>query len=510
MHRPASPHIRPLSGLSPSRSVLVLVGAGTEWGIGLAWLDAAVARLRASGLLDGDARMALCVADDGGSGRPVLAAMLDRSEPDAVRCRVAEAVALLQAQGQTACSVVMSGLGSEMAQAAAEGVLSANYRFRSSGPARDPRAAIDDLDFVVDDDAAAGLRAGWLTSLATLSARHLATEPANALTPPVFVDRCRELAAQGDFRIAVMGREALRAAGMEGLLTVASGSRHEPFLVRMDWRPAGEASDAKPLVLVGKTVTFDSGGISLKKAEDMDHMKADMGGGAAVFGAMAMIAELKPRFPVTAIFAVVENMPGPDAMRPSDVIRMASGATVEIINTDAEGRLILADALHYAAGLLPAAVIDLATLTGASLGIFGPLGIGTFANDEAWFERLVKADRMAGEKVWRLPLWPEYRQFLKSPVADLRNFSTTGQSGSTPIAAAFLSHFVGAHPWLHLDLYNTCWNGRSTPLMPQGPTGSGARVVAQLILDLDKDLDPGLQHERNTQWASKSSIRPRF
>jgi leucyl aminopeptidase len=265
----------------------------------------------------------------------------------------------------------------------------------------------------------------------------------------------------------------------------------------MDWLPSDCPDGMRPLVLVGKTVTFDSGGISLKKAEDMDHMKADMGGGAAVFGAMVLTAELRPHFPVTAIFAVAENMPGPDAMRPSDVIRMASGATVEIINTDAEGRLILADALHFAAGLAPVAVIDLATLTGASLGIFGPIGTATFANDDAWFERLAKADRLAGEKIWRLPLWPEYRKFLKSPVADLRNFSTTGQNGSTPVAAAFLSHFVGAHPWMHLDIYNTCWNRHDTPLMPQGPTGSGSRVLAQLLLDLDSEAR---FHRPNSGW----------
>jgi leucyl aminopeptidase len=169
---------------------------------------------------------------------------------------------------------------------------------------------------------------------------------------------------------------------------------------------------------------------------------------------------------------------------------MASGATIEIINTDAEGRLILADALDFAARLAPLAVIDLATLTGASLGIFGPIGTATFANDDAWFERLAKADEVAGDKVWRLPLWPEYRRFIQSPVADLRNFSTTGQNGSTPVAAAFLSHFVGDHPWLHLDIYNTCWNHQDTPLMPRGPTGSGSRVLAQLLLDLDSDANP--------------------
>lgn len=455
----------------------------------VAWLRVAAERLRAAGLPMGQAAMTLSSAHGEGVDRPVFVTHFAGGDPSALRLQAAEAVALVRAHGRTACAVVLPDLGAEAAQAIAEGIFSANYRFHSSGPARDARGCIERMDFFADDNAVAeGLRAGWLTSLATLSTRHLATEPANELTPVAFVEHCRTLAGRAGFGLDVMGCAELEAAGMGGLLAVAAGSRHEPFLIRMDWDPGDRSGEARPLVLVGKTVTFDSGGISLKKPEDMDHMKADMAGGAAVFGAMAMIAEFRPSFPVTAVFAVVENMPGPDAMRPSDVIRVANGATVEIINTDAEGRLILADALHYAAGLHPAAVIDLATLTGASLGIFGPLGIGTFANDDAWFDRMARADRLAGEKIWRLPLWPEYRKFLKSPVADLRNFSTTGQNGSTPVAAAFLSHFVGGHPWLHLDLYNTCWNGQAGPLMPQGPTGSGSRVLAQLILDLENEV----------------------
>ncbi len=488
MNLPGLPPVRPLSGLPSARPVLAFAQTGRDAAFGLAWLDEAVRRLRAASLVGaGAGPVATAVCGDGGE-RALVVMELDDADMPSLRQRAAEAVALMQAHGHAACTVVLPGFEAPAVQAIAEGVLSANHRFGSTGPARDARARIEDIDFAAagsEGAVAGGLRAGWLTSLAALSARDLATEPANVLTPPAFVERCRALARKAGFGLTVMGAGELEAAGMAGLTTVAAGSRHEPFLVRMDWRPADAAGEAKPLVLVGKTVTFDSGGISLKGAQDMDHMKADMGGGAAVFGAMAMIAEQRPRFPVTAIFAVVENMPGPDAMRPSDVIRMASGITVEIINTDAEGRLILADALHYAAGLRPAAVIDLATLTGASLGIFGPLGIGTFANDDAWFGRLEKADRQAGEKVWRLPLWPEYRTFLKSPVADLRNFSTTGQNGSTPVAAAFLSHFVGDHPWLHLDLYNTCWTRQDGALMPQGPTGSGSRVLAQLILDLE-------------------------
>ncbi len=382
---------------------------------------------------------------------------------------------------------MLADMNPDNAQAVVEGVLSANWRFETAdGNARGRREVIADIDFAADDPSgriADRIREGWLVSIAALAARHLATQPANELTPPFFAAMCRGLAQDAGFGLSILDKAGLAEACMGGLLAVAGGSRHEPLLIRLDWRPNGREHD-RPLVLVGKTVTFDAGGISLKKPEDMDHMKADMAGGAAVFGAMAMIAEARPDFPVTALFPVVENVLGPDAMRPSDVIRTASGKTVEIINTDAEGRLILADALHVAAGLNPLAVIDLATLTGATMGIFGPIGLAAFANDDDWFGRLQKADRMAGEKIWRMPLWPEYRSFLASPVADLRNYSTTGQSGSTPIAAAFLSHFVGDHPWMHLDIYNTCWNTRETAFMSEGPTGSGARVLAQFILDL--------------------------
>lgn len=486
MKLPDKPAIRAWAGLPAGRAVLAFADADGSGLAAIPPLEAQARRLRDAGLF---ATVTGTVLSGGSGDRPIYMAPLAGDDPQALRSQAAEALARLWKDGRAACTIVLPDIAADRAQAAAEGLFSANFRFASEGPARDARRGLDDIDFVPGGGgrAVAGLHAGWLTSLAALAARHLATEPANALTPPAFVERCRALARQAGFALSVMGREELEAAGMAGLLTVASGSRHDPVLVRMDWRPAGCPKDARPLVLVGKTVTFDSGGISLKKAEDMDHMKADMGGGAAVFGAMTLIAELRPRVPVSALFAVVENMPGPDAMRPSDVIRMANGATVEIINTDAEGRLILADALHFAAGLDPAAVIDLATLTGASLGIFGPIGTATFANDDAWFERLARADQRAGDRIWRLPLWPEYRRFLKSPVADLRNFATTGQNGSTPIAAAFLSHFVGAHPWLHLDIYNTCWNRTDTPLMPEGPTGSGSRVLAQLILDLDAE-----------------------
>ncbi len=498
MKQPLLPRIGQPGAIPRDRPVIVFVQGDRGPATGLAWLDEAVDRLLRSGLLCRKAATLALTMQDGQSV-PLVAVPLDGDgSPQDARLRAAEGIALLRARSQTGCTVVLPASG-PAAQWATEGVLAANHCYESAGAARDGRPAPLRIDFVASGEGGGigeAVRAGWLTSVATLAARDLVTEPANILTPPRFVEYCREKAAQAGFGIHIMGQADLEAAGMGGLLAVASGSRYEPYLVRMDWRPAGTPAVASPIVLVGKTVTFDSGGISLKNPQDMDFMKADMGGGAAVFGAMSMIAELKPAFPVTALFAVVENMPDAHAMRPSDVIRMASGATVEIINTDAEGRLILADALHVAAGLNPRVVIDLATLTGATLGTFGPIGTAVFANDTPWFDRLARADERAGEMIWRMPLWPQYRQFLESPVADSRHYATTGQNGSTPVAAAFLSQFIGSHPWLHLDIYNTCWNHRANALMPQGPTGSGSRVLAQLILNLaaDASLPPSSEN----------------
>lgn len=487
MNAPEQPLIQSPASLARGGPVVVFVHPDQPAATGIDWLDAAVNRLRDDGLGNASHPTPVCVQHQDAASTTLVVVNRIPNDAQALRERAAQAIALLREQRQSRCAVVLSGLDGFDAQVITEGVLSANHAFVSAGPARDSRNYLQAIAWVAHDPdgrLASALRCAWLTSLAALTARDLVTEPANILTPPAFVERCRALASDAGFTLQVMDGKAIEAAGMGGLAAVAAGSRHDPYLVRMEWRPEDAPADARPIVLVGKTVTFDSGGLSIKKAQDMDFMKADMGGGAAVLGVMHMIAQLRPAFPATAIFAVVENMPGSHAMRPSDVIRMGNGATVEIINTDAEGRLILADALHHASGLAPRVIIDIATLTGATLGTFGPIGTPVFANNDQWFESLQAADRIAGDRVWRMPLWPEYRRFIESPVADSRNYATTGQNGSTPVAAAFLSQFIDDHPWLHLDVYNTCWNHRDTALMPQGPTGSGSRVLAQLILNL--------------------------
>lgn len=422
---------------------------------------------------------------------PVVAALLGADIADGRR-QAAQAVGTLRKMKVEGAAIVIPSrcqLGDDpelKLQAIAEGAFLANHDFVSRAFPRSGEPALR-LGFTFGSGwesakADRALERARAIADAAALARDLCTEPPNVMTPPHFAARMRELATEAGLSISIMGRAELEKQGMGGLLAVASGSAFEPLLIRIDYRPEGVTQ--KPVVLVGKTVTFDSGGISLKQAHGMEQMKADMGGGAAVAGAMQAVARLKPDLAVTAIFAVAENMPGPNAMRPGDVLRTHSGKTVEVINTDAEGRLILADALSYARSLEPQLIIDLATLTGATMGIFGPLGIATFSTAPSCLSLLIESDRVAGEKIWPMPLWDEYLAFLESPVADLRNFSKTGQMGSTPVAAMFLKQFVGDAPWLHLDLYNTCWSEQPHVFGPSGPTGSGTRVLTQFVLAL--------------------------
>ncbi|MCS0497292.1 leucyl aminopeptidase [Ancylobacter sp. MQZ15Z-1] len=372
-------------------------------------------------------------------------------------------------------------------QALVEGALSADYEFARYRTEEPGRARIAHLAVAVSTERQAqaepALRRAGAVADAVNAARDLCNEPPNRLTPAAFAACIETLGADPRLSVSVLGRAAMEELGMGALLAVAQGSRHEPRFVRADYRPAEAPNLDAPLVLVGKSVTFDTGGISLKPALDMERQKADMGGGAAVFGALTAALALDLPLAVIGLFPIVENMPGGGATRPGDVVRTLSGRTVEILNTDAEGRLILADALHYARSLNPRAIIDLATLTGASSIVFGPVGIGLFASDPALAAAFQQAEATAGERVWPLPLWPEYRELLRSRIADLRNISTTIQQGSMMTAASFLRAFVGDEPWAHLDIYNTAWNEAEHPHLPKGPTASGTRLLAQFLID---------------------------
>ncbi len=309
-------------------------------------------------------------------------------------------------------------------------------------------------------------------------ARALASEPANRMTPAILAQRAREMCVGTALQCEVLDQAMMRQLGMGALLAVAQGSAEPPALIVLRYRSFEEAEGAPHLGLVGKGVTFDSGGISIKPSENMDKMKYDMCGGAAVIGAMRAIARLMPPMSVTAFIPAVENMPGSRAQRPGDIVTTLSGKTVEVLNTDAEGRLILADALAYARAQGCTHLVDLATLTGAIVVALGHLNTGAFGNDDALLGRVLEAARAEGEKFWPMPLDEEYKDELKSPFADLPNIGT--RWGGAITAAMFLKQFADPAPWVHLDIAGTAYLEEKKPHMAKGPTGVGVRTLVNL------------------------------
>ena len=309
-------------------------------------------------------------------------------------------------------------------------------------------------------------------------ARDLAFEPANKLYPVVFAERCAALAKLG-LEVSILDEEAMAELGMGALLGVGQGSRRESRLVVMNWRGGGEEA---PIALVGKGVTFDSGGISLKPGKGMEDMKWDMGGAGAVTGTMMAIAGRKVERNVVGVIGLVENMPDGNAQRPSDVVTSMSGKTIEIINTDAEGRLVLADALHYTeTRFKPQVIVNLATLTGAMIVALGKEYAGMFTNSDGLAEQLSAAGTTTLEPVWRMPLGKAYHQQLKSHIADMKNIG--GPAGGSITAACFLERFIEATPWAHLDIAGKAWADKSTTTVPKGGSGYGVRLLSQMVDD---------------------------
>ena len=299
-------------------------------------------------------------------------------------------------------------------------------------------------------------------------ARDLANEPANVMTPPQVARAAKEMAKKGGLDCRVLGETEIRKLKMGGILAVSQGSSFPPQFIILENKAEGV-----PIVLVGKGITFDTGGISLKPSADMDKMKFDMCGAAAVLGAMKIAADLKLPVRVVGIAPVCENMPGSTAQRPGDIIRCHNGKTVEVLNTDAEGRLILADALSYAQKLKPRAVVDMATLTGACAATFGEHAIGLMSTDEELAGRIRKAGETTGERCWELPLWDEYFDLIKATNADIQNISK--KNAGTITAAMFLKEFTDPKtPWAHLDIAGTAWTN-------VGATGVGVRLFVELI-----------------------------
>jgi leucyl aminopeptidase len=314
-------------------------------------------------------------------------------------------------------------------------------------------------------------------------ARQLDNEPGNTLTPSVFAARLTQIARDGGLTVDVIDHDELERLGMGMLLGVGRGSSDPPRLVAIRYDPGG-ATASPVLGLVGKGITFDTGGISIKPAADMDRMKDDMAGGAAVACAMCAIAELRAPIRVIGVIPIAENMPGGRAIRPGDVLRSASGKTVEVINTDAEGRLILGDALWYAKQMGATHLIDVATLTGAISVALGKITSGLFGTPATFVEHVREIAERAGDRCWPLPLFDEYKDQLRSEIADMIN--TGGRLAGAITAAVFLKEFTGGLPWIHLDIAGTAWAEENKPFMPKGPTGVGLRTLVELAFTSNK------------------------
>jgi leucyl aminopeptidase len=370
------------------------------------------------------------------------------------------------------------------AQAVVEAAILADYepdQLKSDQKKADKRlASVTVCAGTISDDVKNAVERGRILAEAQNFARDLVNEPANRLTPQVLAEHARSMSAEYGLQCEVLDEEQMRELGMGSLLGVAQGSDNPPALMVIRYTPAQPASKDH-LAFVGKAVTFDTGGVSIKPAEGMEKMKYDMGGGASVLAAMRAIAQLKPSVRVTAFIPSVENMVSGRAQRPGDIVTSMAGKTVEVLNTDAEGRLILIDAITYAIRQGVTHIVDAATLTGAIVVALAHVHIGAFSNNDSLYERVAAAGKLAGDRMWRMPLDDDYKDYLKSAFADLPNIG--GRWGGSITAAKFIEEFVEGKPWVHLDIAGTAWLDDGKAWMAKGPTGVPSRTFANLALD---------------------------
>ncbi len=420
-------------------------------------------------------------------GRALVVGLGKREESDPERLRIAAAVAAKQAATLEAPSLawLLPESGDDEAAAAAivTGTILAAYRFdrfKSADPGAPPPARVESLTLLAPDAVAGAAEAARVCAAAQNRARDLQSLPANVATPSYLAGRAEEIAAGSDaLSVEVLGREEIAAKEMGGLVAVSQGSAEDPRLIVLRYSGGGSGPT---LGLVGKGVTFDTGGISLKPSASMEEMKMDMSGAAAVLEAVAAIAELGLAVDLVAVVPATENMPSGTAIKPGDVITQHNGKTVEVNNTDAEGRLILADALAYAVELGAERIVDLATLTGAVLIALGSTYAAVVSNDDDLAGEVERAGLTTGELVWRLPLHAEYKQLVKGKVADLTNAAAKRKAG-TIYAGSFLEEFVGETPWAHVDIAGTAWDvGR--PYTGSDASGFGVRLLVELAREL--------------------------
>jgi len=380
----------------------------------------------------------------------------------------------------------------EAAEAAAEGAALGLYsfdRYKTNAESRE----LDTLTLISDDEGAtaAGAASGVKLAAAALLARDLANEPSNAATPEYLAGKAREIAERYGMEATVLDRAGIEAEGLTGLATVGRSATNEPRFIVLEHHK--DEDGAPPIVLVGKAVTFDSGGISIKPSSGMQDMKYDMSGGAAVLGVMEAVGALDLPLNVVALVPATENLPGGNAFKPGDVLELHSGKTVEIVTTDAEGRLILADALSYARRYQPAAVVDCATLTGACHVALGDHASGLMGNDDDLISEIQAAGEAAGERAWPLPLFEEYTEQIKGNTADLKN--SGGRYGGALTAGAFLKEFTD-YPWAHLDIAGTAYSSmQKNAYTPKGASGTPARLLVEFLRGRSGDSRAGDREE---------------
>jgi len=382
-------------------------------------------------------------------------------------------VAPVEARGTTPVKDTFQTL----AEGAAQGAWHCDEMKR---PEEEPKRTVEAIELLASEaeraDATAGHRIGAAIGAGHQAARAIQVLPPNVCTPAYLAEAARELAARNGFQLTVLDRAAIQQEGMGALLAVAQGSAQEPRFIALEYQGAA----GPPVVLIGKGITFDSGGISIKPAQSMEDMKYDMSGAAAVLGTFEVLGRLKTPIHAVGLIPSAENMPSGTSYRPADVVKSHLGKSIEVVNTDAEGRLLLADALSYARRYQPACALDIATLTGAIGIALGHVAAGIMGTDAGLVQEVCAAGQRANERVWELPLWDDYKELNKSDIADVKN--SGGRAAGSISAAWFLREFVEGFPWAHLDIAATAYTERDDPALAKGPTAMGVRLFAEFLL----------------------------
>ncbi len=374
----------------------------------------------------------------------------------------------------------------ETAQAIAEGALAANFETDKykTDKKNDKNietvlvAGFSDAERAAGDK---GVSRGRIIGDAQNFTRDLVNEPSNKLTPRILAEKAEAMAKEAGLSVEILDEKKIADLKMGALLSVAQGGPEPPRVMVVTYTPAKLKPGAPVIGLVGKAVTFDTGGISIKPADGMEKMKYDMAGGATMLGVMRALAALKPSVKVICVVPSTENMPGGKAQKPGDIQTAMSGKTIEVLNTDAEGRLILADGVHYAKQLGATRLVDAATLTGAIVVALANVNVGVFGSDQPFTDKLLASSKAVGEKMWQMPIDDDYREFIKGTVADIQNIGS-GKGGGAITGAMFIKEFTGDTPWIHLDIAGTAWNDDAKPWLAKGPTGVALRTLVHLVM----------------------------